>query len=473
MQLEAEFPATARRVRRLPGPIPRETSLGPIGLLAVLRRNPLEMWTRQHFEEPIVVREATLGRRAVVSDPDAIRRILVDNVSNYRKDGLQRRVLAPGLGDGLLTAEGSNWRQQRRALASLFTPRSVASFLPAMAEAAQGLVRRWQRHRDGRVLEISAEMGRVTLDILERTLFSAGLEGDPRDFARNLTRYFDTFGRIDPLDILGLPAWIPRLGRIRGRSTLTYFEEAVDKIIAARRTRLESDPAHVPNDLLTLLMQARDPETGEGLGEAQIRANVVTFIGAGHETTANALTWSLFLLAGHPQIRETIEAEADRELGSGPMTLEIVERLVATRAVIEEAMRLYPPVAILSREAIEADDLAGERIRAGTIVVVAPWVLHRHRRLWRDPEHFAPRRFLPENRGNIHRFAYLPFGAGPRVCIGAQFALHEAAIVLAHIVRAYRLDLVPGEEVAPVQRVTLRPSGGLRLRLSSRHSSPA
>ncbi len=467
MQLETEIP-TARRLRRLPGPVPRETPLGPIGLLQALRRNPLEMWTREHFEEPIVVREATLGRRAIVSDPDAIRRIFVENVGNYRKDPLQRRVLAPGLGDGLLTAEGSSWRQQRRALASLFTPRSVAGFLPAMADAAQALVERWQRHRDGRVLEVSAEMGRVTLDILERTLFSEGLEGDPRDFTKNLTRYFDTFGRIDPLDILGAPAWIPRLGRIRGRPTLAYFEATVDKIVAARRARIERDPADVPGDLLTLLMQAEDPETGEGLGEAQIRANVVTFIGAGHETTANALTWSLFLLAGEPEIRATIEAEAERELGRGPVTLEIAERLVKTRAVIEEAMRLYPPVAILSREAIEADDLAGERIRAGTIVVVAPWVLHRHRRLWQDPEVFAPWRFLPENRGNIHRFAYLPFGAGPRVCIGAQFALHEAAIVLAHIVRAYRLDLLPGERVAPVQRVTLRPSGGLRLRLRSR-----
>ncbi|MBV8565756.1 MAG: cytochrome P450 [Methylobacteriaceae bacterium] len=459
-------PPRARRPRP-PAPIPRERPLGTLGFLAALRRNPLETWTREHFEEPIVVREAVIGRRAVVNDPDAVRRILIDNAANYRKDALQRRLLAPGLGQGLLMAEGAAWRQQRRALAPLFTPKMVESFIPAMTEAAGRLVERWQRHRDGRVIEIGAEMRRVTLQVLERTIFSDGLERDPEAFAHNVTRYFDTFGRIDPLDILGVPEWVPRLGRVRGRRPLRFFDEAVEAIIAARRRRLGGERASIPHDLLTLLMEATDPQTGQGLSEAEIRTNIITFIGAGHETTANALTWSLFLVASEQEVRARLEAEADRELASGA-PLGSIEGLSATRAVVEEAMRLYPPAPILTREAIAADDLAGVRIRPGTMVVIAPWLLHRHRLLWTEPDLFAPWRFLPERRGEINRFAYLPFGAGPRVCIGAAFALQEAVIVLATILRAFRLDVVPGHRVVPVQRVTLRPQGGMPMSVQRR-----
>lgn len=458
----------AKPRQRPPAPKPRERPFGTLGFLAAIRRNPIETWTKLHFEKPIVVGETIMGRIATVSDPEAIKRIFVDNAANYRKDALQLRVLSPGLGLGLLTAQGDAWRQQRRALAPMFTPRTVHSFIPAMQASADKLAARLERRRDGRVIDVGQEMGRVTLDVLERTIFSSGLERNPQDFADNLTRYFDSVGKIDPLDILGMPKWVPRLGRMRGRGPLEFFTRAVDAIMMTRRKRLEEDPASLPRDLLTLLMEARDPETGEGLSEVEIRANVITFIGAGHETTANALTWTLFLLGGDPEVRAVVEAEADRELANGPITSATIERLVATRAVIEEAMRLYPPVSSLSREALEADDVGGVRIRAGSVVVVSPWVLHRHRLLWEEPEHFAPWRFLPENRGKIHRFAYLPFGAGPRVCIGASFSLQEAVIVLATIMRQFRLDPVPNHAVVPVQRITLRPKGGMPMVLRAR-----
>ena len=452
---------------RAPAPKPREMPLGPIGLIMALRQNPVETWTRAHFEKPILVGRRVLGEMAVVSEPAAIRRVLLDNVANYRKDDLQRRVLSPGLGNGLLTADGKQWRAQRRTVAPMFTPRNVLSFAPPMAEAARVAVERLQRRRPGQTVDVSADMARVTLEILERTIFTDGLGQGPEHFREAVSRYFDTAGRIDPLDLLGFPDFIPRIGRIKSRPTLRFFRDSVDAIIEKRRQSLADPDYKAPHDLLTLLLEATDPETGEGLDEEELRANIITFIGAGHETTANALTWSLYLLSQSPEWRARLESEADRELGAGGAET-LAERLIETRAVIEEAMRLYPPAATLTREAIEPDMLAGRRIKKGMRVVVSPFVVHRHRLLWRDPDLFMPERFLGEAREKIDRFAYIPFGAGPRVCVGASFALQEAQIVLAHLMQAFRFEHVETHEIVPVQRVTLRPKNGMSMRILAR-----
>jgi cytochrome P450 len=449
---------------RPPAPRPREVPPGPFELLRILRRNPIETWTRAHFERPILTGTSLLGESAVVSDPAAIRRILLDNAANYEKDALQRRILAPGLGKGLLVSEGEMWRAQRRTLASLFSPRTVGSFWRVMAEEADVLVARWIRRRAGRPLEAQAEMAHVTLNILGRTLFSGGLGRTPQEFMDAITRYFDSVGQLDPLDLFDMPDWLPRVSRLRSRRALGFFEDAVTALVDRRRAELErgEDP---PRDLLTLLLTARDPQTGDGLSDEEVRANVVTFIGAGHETTANALTWALYLLSLSPDWQERLADEAMRDAAND---LPDVDALVATRAVIEEAMRLYPPVASLSRTALGPDDLAGRRIRKGTFVMVAPWVLHRHKRLWEQPNMFDPGRFMPGRRETIDRFAYLPFGAGPRVCIGASFALQEATIILSRIMRSISVAPQPGYEVVPVQRITLRPRGGLPLIVTAR-----
>jgi cytochrome P450 len=451
----------------VPKPLRRPPDL--FDFLKAARRNPLESWTEEHFQTPIMVGEGALGHVMVLSDPAAIRHVLVDNAANYRKDDLQRRVLAPGLGNGLLTAEGDEWRQQRRALAPLFNPRTVTGFAPAMADCADKLVRRWSRHREGRVLDVSLEMTRVTLDVLERTIFTAGISRDPDALGRAITRYFAAIGPIDPLDVFGLPNWLPRIGRIKARPALRYFEEVVGSLITDRQTLLQSG-REAPRDLLTLLLQASDPETGQGLTDFEVRANIITFIGAGHETTANALAWSLYLLSQAPDAQRRIEAEVDSVLGDGVPNEGAIDGLVFTRAVIEEAMRLYPPVPFLSRAAIADDRIKGFRVPKNSLVMMAPYVLHRHRTLWDDPDAFDPDRFMPERRGSIDRYAYLPFGAGPRICIGASFSLQEAVIVLARIVRAFRLELEPGHVVKPVQRVTLRPDTGLPMRLIPRQA---
>jgi cytochrome P450 len=451
---------------RPPAPTPREKPLGPFGMIATLRRNPIEIWTRMHYEEPVLVGRTPFGERAVVSDPAGVRRIFLDNVANYRKDDLQMRVLKPGLGNGLLTSDGENWRAQRRLLAPLFTPRQVSAHAEAMAESTRAGVARLARRRPGQRLDMSEEMARLTLEILEHTLFSTGLGRDTSEFQQAVTRYFDTVGRLDPFDLLGLPAFLPRLGRLRGQKTLDWFTTAVNEIVGARR-KLLADGAAAPRDILTLLLEAQDPETGLGMNEDDLRANIVTFIGAGHETTANALTWTFYLMSQAPDWRAQVEAEADRELDAGPVET-LPDRMPVAKAVLEESLRLYPPAAFLSRAAIADDEIGGKRIKAGAIVTVSPFLLHRHRKLWKDPDLFDPSRFLGDNRDKIDRFAYIPFGAGPRVCIGMGFAIQEAIVVLAHLARAFRFDLAPGHKVRAQQRITLRPQGGMPMTVTPR-----
>ena len=449
---------TAAPFYRPPAPKPQPKQLGVLRLLSTLKRNPLECFAEEHFDKPVVVGSVPFKHVLLVNDPRAIRRILLDNAVNYRKDSIQRRVLSAGLGDGLLSAEDERWRTQRRTIAPVFARKTIMEFAPAMIAAAEALAERWRRH-DGATVDVAAEITRVTLDVRERTIFSDGLGRDAEEIRKAMNVYFNTIGRIDPIDLLGLPAYVPRLSHLRVRSTLRFFESAIDEIIATRRRRLAGPSGADANDILTLLLGALDPDTGEQMTEAEVRSNILTFIAAGHETTANTITWSLFLLSQSPQWRERVEAEAQREL-DGPIA-GLADRLIETRAVIDEAVRLYPPIAAISRVAASADELAGERVRRGTLVAIAPYVLHRHRQYWRNPNTFDPTRFLGKARAEIDRFAYIPFGAGARTCIGSAFALQEATLILGTIMKNFDLQLEPGREVWPLLRVTLRPAGGL------------
>jgi len=450
--------------RVAPAPRPKARPLRGLGLLRALRTNPISAWTERHYEEAVVLRHTILGPICVISDPAAIKHVLVDNAQNYRKGVLQRRVLRPGLGNGLLTAEGVSWREQRRALAPVFIPRVIESFRPAMGEAAERLVARWRVLPEASEFDAAREMSHVTLEVLERTIFSDGLASEPATLARAVRQYLETLGRIHPFDALDLPDWVPRIGRTDNHEPLNIFAATIEAIIA-RRHDLLARGAAPPADLLTLLLKAA--QEGE-LGPDEVKANIATFIAAGHETTANTLTWSLFLLSFDPSWREMLETEVDALLGSSARPWEAIDELVITKAVVEEALRLYPPAATITRQPIDTDIIAGHRVGPRTRIVISPWILHRHRRLWTNPERFDPSRFLPQARAGIGRFAYLPFGAGPRICIGASFALQEAIILLASITRHFRLDMTPGYAVRPVQRVTLRPEGGLPMILRRR-----
>ncbi len=380
MVLTATVPASP--AFRPPAPAQRTRPLSRLGLVYTLWRNPLEVWSRAHFDLPILVGKTALGTRAAVSDPQAIRHVLLDNAANYRKDALQLKLLRPGLGDGLLTVEGDAWKVQRRALAPMFSPRQVGEFAPAMHRVARVAVERIAAAPTDRPLAVDSEMALTTLQVLEQTLFSQGLGREASEFRNAVTRYFETFGQLDPLDLLGAPKFLPRLGRWRGRDALAFFETAVGEIIAARKALIASGVTP-PTDLLTLLLRAADPETGQRMSERDVRSNIVTFIGAGHETTANGLSWTLYLLSQAPDWRARVEAEVDEAFAAAGDGDPDDDGLPVTRAVIEEALRLYPPAAFMSREAIGEDWLCGQRIEPGTVVTIAPYVVHRHRKLWK------------------------------------------------------------------------------------------
>jgi cytochrome P450 len=450
-----------------PAPRPPPSRLGFVELLIKLRQNPLACWSADFFEEPIAKLRLPFADAFLVHHPQAIKRVLMDNSKNYRKDTIQRRILASGLSDGLLSVEGERWELQRRILAPVFARRTVNSFTKPMTAAANELAAKWTRLGPGAVVDVAADMALVTLNVLALTIFSDGIGGDFEEFRLAMNAYFSTIGRIGVLDLFGVPKFVPRPGYRRLRHTMAYFEGVIDTIIHRREERLASVTASdAPDDLLTLLLRSLDPSTGRQLSRTEVRSNILTFLSAGHETTANTLAWSIFLLSQVPEWRARVVEEAERELSSPGDDL--ADRLIVTKAVIEEALRLYPPIAALSRAALEADILGDMSVKPGSLIVIAPYVLHRHRRLWSSPDAFDPSRFLPKNRGGIPRFAYLPFGIGPRTCIGSSFALQEAAIVLAVLSRQFEMRLLPDAEVWPLQRITLRPAKGLPTQLVQR-----
>ena len=449
---------------RPPAPTPAPRRLGLIRLLQALRRNPLECWSEDFFREPISSVTLPIGRVFVLNDPAAIKHVLADNAGNYRKDPLQRRVLSAGLSDGLLSAEDRRWEVQRRTLAPLFSARTVRGLAGDMLRAVDLLTQRWLSLGSGVVIDVAAEITLLTLNVLALTIFSDGLQSDPDEFRLSMTEYFRVAGRIGLLDLIGAPDFIPRPGRSRIKATLQYFEGVIDELIHARRKALEHNGAACRDDLLTLLLRALDPATGQPMTLAEVRSNILTFLSAGHETTANTLTWSLFLLSQSDTWRARVKEESEREL-SGPEE-GLIDRLVVTRAVIEEALRLYPPIAALSRSAKAADRIAEHDVKAGSLIVIAPYVLHRHRKLWHQPDVFDPARFLGDARRSVGRFAYLPFGVGPRICIGSSFALQEATIALASLIRRFEFRLERGSEVWPLMSVTVRPANGLPMRIT-------
>src|SRR6516164_1947101 len=380
--------------------MPQEGRLGLLRLLATLRRNPLECWSEEFFEEPIARVRLPFTEAVLLHDPGAIKHVLVDNVSNYRKDPIQRRILAAGLKNGLLSVEGERWDIQRRTLAPLFARRTVTSFTDAMLRAADGLSDRWRSFEAGSTVDVAAELTLLTLNVLALTIFSDGIGSNFDAFRAGMNDYFGAIGRIGVLDLMGAPDYVPRPGRKRLRQTMSYFEGVIDEIIGARRRRLDqSTNADAPDDLLTLLLRALDPATGRPMSLAEVRSNILTFLSAGHETTANTLAWSAFLLSQSPEWYAKVRDEADRELAGERSGLS--ERLVVTKAVIEEALRLYPPIAALSRISEHPDTLGSQSIGGGSLIVIAPYVLHRHRRLWDRPDIFDPSRFLGDAKANI------------------------------------------------------------------------
>lgn len=448
-----------------PAPKPRSKPPSLLGMLKIVNRNPLELWGEPSYnKEWISIRTGIGGPLVIVNDPGLIRHILVENQKNYRMARVRQLVLRPILHDGLLTAEGEVWKRSRKAMAPVFTPRHIADFGPPMLKVSEEFATRYEK--PGEPVDVARDMTMLTYEILAETLFSGEIAGDPADFSHQVDHLFETMGRVDPMDIIGAPKWLPRFSRMRGRKSLAFFRGLVAETRDMRREKLARDPQNTPNDFLTLLLKGEGPD---GLSAEEIEDNIITFIGAGHETTARALGWTLFCLAKAPWERERIEAEIDDVVAGEPDPVNWLDKMPFARAAFEEAMRLYPPAASISREAIEADSYKDLEIVKGAQIQIMPWTIHRHRKLWDNPEAFMPERFHPQNRETIDRFQYLPFGAGPRVCIGMTFAMQEAAIALGVLMSRYRFDTVPdAPDPWPVQKLTTQPQGGLPMRVTPR-----
>ena len=446
-----------------PAPKPRSRPPSTLELMRIVYRNPLELWGEPSYNEKWVsIGTGVGGPLLIANDPALIRHILVDNVANYRMARVRQKILRPILREGLLTAEGETWKRSRKAMAPVFTPRHIAGFAGPMLARAEAFCDRYQ---DGAVVDVARDMTLLTYDILAETLFSGEIAGDPGDFAHQVDRLFETMGRVDPLDLIGAPDWLPRITRLRGKTALAFFRRLVAETMRMRKEKLARDPDGAPNDFLTLLLRTERPQ---GLTAAEIEDNIITFIGAGHETTARALGWTLYCLSQAPWERDRVEAEVDAVVATTPDPYEWLGKMPLTRAAFEEAMRLYPPAASISREAIEPERWQDLDIAAGTQVQIMPWTIHRHRRLWREPDAFMPERFHPGNREQIDRFQYLPFGAGPRVCIGAAFAMQEAMIALGVLMSRFRFEATPQTQPWPVQKLTTQPQGGLPMRVARR-----
>ncbi|MBX3583026.1 MAG: cytochrome P450 [Rhizobiaceae bacterium] len=445
-----------------PAPRPRTKPPSMLEMMRIVYRNPLELWGEPSYNEPYISVTGVGGPLVIANDPALIRHVLVDNAKNYRMATVRQLILRPILRDGLLTAEGDVWKRSRKAMAPVFTPRHIFGFAGPMLKRTQAFV---ERYEEGGVHDIAVDMTNLTYDILAETLFSGEIAGEPGSFAHQIDRLFETMGRVDPLDLLRAPEWLPRLTRIRGRRTMDYFRNIVSDTMEMRRARMAKDPDSVPEDFLTLLLRAEGPD---GLTRGEVEDNIITFIGAGHETTARALGWTLYCLAEAPWERDAIEAEIDAVLGREPDPTKWLDAMPLTRAAFEEALRLYPPAPSINREPIVPETWRDLKIPARAAVLVMPWTVHRHRKLWDKPDAFMPSRFHPENRQKIDRYQYLPFGAGPRVCIGASFAMQEAIIALAILMNRFRFDTTPETRPWPVQKLTTQPQGGLPMQVTAR-----
>jgi cytochrome P450 len=419
------------------------------------------------FEEPIVIGRGLLGPYAVVSDPAGVRRVLVENAANYPKTAMDLRFFTALFGGGLLGSDGDVWRRHRRIMAPAFDPRSVAAYGPAIAAAAQDFLRRWDAMADGSAIDMAEEMTALTLRVISRTVFSTDTDEIVDLVGGTLTRGLEAAASANILDLF------PVIGELRMRARERRLAKAsigLDAGIARLVAEREANLANAPADLLTRLVAAKDEDGGRGLSPKEIRDEIVTIFMAGHDTTANTLSWTWYLLSQRPTEASRLRAELKTVLGGRPPGPEDLPNLPYTRRVVEESMRLYPAApGLSSRRALAEDVVCGTTIPKGASVNIMPWVVHRHRRLWDDPERFDPDRFSAERSPGRPRFAYLPFGGGPRVCIGQVLAMNEAILVLAALAQAYAPRLAPDANVVPAANITLSPRHGLKMILE-RHT---
>ena len=424
-------------------------------------RNPLRALPRGVFEEPLVVSTNRRAPIAWITAPGLIERILLDEHTAFPKPPLEKRVLGPALGDGILTAQGASWRWQRRIATPLFRHQDLLQLIPAMNAAAEVQITRWRRAIAGKATPVERDMTDLTYDVVTRTLFAGAAADEGERIKAASEELLDVVTWEIAAGILRAPEgiWHPGRARLRRNSAL------MRKIVGAIVTRCRGEEAGTSTDggLIPRMLAARDPDTGEPMTDQQIVDNLLTFLLAGHETTAKALTWALYLMARAPDWQQRVRAEVSAVAGREQITATHLDKLPITTRVLKEALRLYPPAPVLTRLAGADIELGGWQTKAGTVLVLPIYAIHRHRKLWSDPDRFDPDRFLPEREASYPRTQLMPFGFGPRTCIGMSFAMIEATVLLATLVRATRFGWDGRTMPEPVSRITLKPRGGMPL----------
>jgi unspecific monooxygenase len=429
--------------------------------LKAIRTNALEIFPRAAYQDDVVVQSFLGRKRFVLNSPDAIHHVLIDNIGNYRRTSATIRILRPIIGDGLFIAEGEDWRHQRRTIAPALAPRVMPMLARHVVGAAGETIARLTTTTDP--VDILATTQFLALEVAARSMFSLEMQQYGAALRRQIASYAQNLARPYLLDLL-LPVTIPTLRDLARARFRVGWVRLMDEIMAKRMSAPENDS---PRDLFDLLRAARDPQTGAAFTHAQLRDQMTTMIVAGHETTALVLFWAIYLLASAPAEQERVAEEVHAIDFTPDNATDVLNKLTYTRAVVNEALRLYPPAFAITRAVIGADRIGSVEIPAGSLVMVAPFVLHRHARLWRNPDAFEPARFLGDAT-TAHRFAYLPFGVGPRVCVGAQFALTEAALVLAMLIKQFRITRTSTEPVLPVAVIVTGPDHPALFRLQPR-----
>ncbi|RLV08589.1 hypothetical protein CTZ27_07310 [Streptomyces griseocarneus] len=452
--------------------IPTVTARDGIGGTLAFKRDPLSFLAGGIARHGDIFRFRPLGIPMVlVNHPDHVQHVLADNSANYDKDAFIFKAVRPMLRDGLIpVTDMDRWRRQRHMMAPHFTPRAVASFVHNMTDETEQALGRWEERAradaDG-ILEFTEEFGQLALRIVNRSLFSAAVGDAALAFERAFGAANGILG--DFLRFPFPPLSVPTPSHRRLRRAIDDMDAFVSLFVDKRLSGNEEDGADGGADLLSLLLHSVDEESGTGMGLEQLHHEVLNLCVGAFETTTCGLSWTFDLLARHPEAEEKLHAEVDAVLGGRLPVFEDLERLVHTRRIIDEALRIRSPAFQTMRRAREEDELAGFRVPAGSNMVINSYLLHRHPDFWDDPERFDPDRFTPEEVARRPRHAYVPFGSGPRVCIGKHFALTELALVLASVARGHRLVLPEGAPaVEPEARITLRPKGGVRLRLERR-----
>lgn len=446
-----------------PFPPRPKTSPSILELLRLRTLDFLSIWEEKAFEYQTMSMQLLARQIFICNSPDSVHHAFVAQAENFqRKSPQMRNALSPLLGDGLFVSDGETWRRRRRMVAPVLHSGRLGQFASIMVEAASELGGQWVELPPGSTVDALKAMAQLTAEIIGRTIFGRTLGAErTREVVEAFSEYQRHADQRDLLSLLGLPLSVPRWRSAKTTRSAARIHAILDEVIADLR---DKDDA---GSVVRMLMREG---RGGALDAAALRNEAAVLFMAGHETTANCLAWAWYLLSQAPEAEDRLHQELDAVLGGRPPALADVPRLVYTRAIIEETLRLYPPAPLLAREAAREDTIRGRRVKAGALVIVVPWLLHRHRLFWREPDHFRPERFLPGHPDAPLKYSYVPFSVGPRTCAGLSFGLTEAIVCLATLARMVRLRLAPGAAVEPVCHLTLRPGDRLPMTVSARNT---